>query len=272
VIRRSIRWQQQRRMNQMDQVPQGTFLRSKQAVTVATDFLNWLTGHGIELRELEQEHVDAWQVTGPSTRLIADRFLSWAMKTRLVRTDLKIQRHRRGTSPRMNAIDQEHAVQRVVHTEELTPRDRAAAILVLVFGQQIEDVVRLTWDEVVVADDLVRVRIGAIEITLPCPLDEPWRELAVNPGNDLTAAHPNSNWVFRGYSPGRHIDASHLRNRLRHVFSTRAARLGTLHELTKLAPVAILAEALGYHPTTIERHAADSATAYSRYVAAVRGG
>jgi hypothetical protein len=75
-----------------------------------------------------------------------------------------------------------------------------------------------------------------------------------------------------GYSPGRHIDASHLRNRLRHVFSTSAARLGTLHELTKLAPVAILAEALGYHPTTIERHAVDWATAYSRYVAAVRGG
>lgn len=143
VIRRYIRWQHQRRMNQMDQVPQGTFLRSKQTVTVAIDFLNWLTGHGIELRELEQEHIDAWQATGPSTRLIADRFLSWAMKTRLVRTDLKIQRHRRGTSPRMNATGQEHAVQRVVHTEELTPHDRAAAILVLVFGQQIEDVVRL---------------------------------------------------------------------------------------------------------------------------------
>lgn len=77
----------------------------------------------------------------------------------------------------------------------------------------------------------VRVRIGAIEITLPCPLDEPWRELAVNPGNDLTAAHPDSNWVFRGYSPA--------------------------------APVAIVAEALGYHPTTMERHAVDSATAYS---------
>lgn len=87
--------------------PRGDFLRSKQTVTVAIDFLNWLTGHGIELRELEQEHVDVWQVTGPSTRLIADRFLSWAMKTRLVCTDLKIQRHRRGTSPRMNAAPQQ---------------------------------------------------------------------------------------------------------------------------------------------------------------------
>ena len=37
VLRRYIRWQHQRRMNQMDQVSQGTFLRSKQAVTVAID-------------------------------------------------------------------------------------------------------------------------------------------------------------------------------------------------------------------------------------------
>ena len=97
VIRRYIRWQHQRRMNQMDQIPQGTFLRSKQTVTVATDFLNWLTDHGIELGELEQQHLEAWQATGPSTRLVADRFLGWAIKTRLVQPDLKIQRHRRGT-------------------------------------------------------------------------------------------------------------------------------------------------------------------------------
>jgi DNA-binding transcriptional ArsR family regulator len=160
-------------------------------------------------------------------------------------------------------------VQRVVNTDKCTPRDRAAAILVLVFGQQIEAGVGLTWDDVRVTDDLMSVRVGAIEIALPEPLDRPWHELATNPGNDLTAAHPNSNWVFRGYSPGRHIDARHLRNRLRRVFSTRAARLGTLHELTKLAPVAILAEALGYSPATIERHAVDSATAYARYVGAI---
>jgi hypothetical protein len=54
------------------------------------------------------------------------------------------------------------------------------------------------------------------------------------------------------------------------IFSTRAARLGTLHELTKLAPVAIIAEALGYSHKTIERHATSSAAAYARYIAAVR--
>jgi hypothetical protein len=150
----------------------------------------------------------------------------------------------------------------MIHSDEVTPRDRAAATLVLIFRQQLENVVGLTWDDMKVTESLVTIRLDGIEIALPHPLDQPWRELA--------AAHPNSNWVFRGYSPGRHIDAGHLRNRLRLLFSTRAARLGTLHELTKLTPVAILAEALGYHPATIERHAVDSATAYARYVAVLR--
>jgi hypothetical protein len=72
--------------------------------------------------------------------------------------------------------------------------------------------------------------------------------------------------VVRGSSPGEHIRAATLRNRLRDLFSTRAARLGTVHELTKLTPVAILAETLGYHPTTIERHAAMAAATYARHI------
>jgi hypothetical protein len=70
---------------------------------------------------------------------------------------------------------------------------------------------------------------GEDRVRTPSPLDEPMRQLAAAPGNDLTASHPNSNWVFRGYSPGRHIHGSSLRSRLKSVFSTRAARLGTLH-------------------------------------------
>ena len=34
-------------------------------------------------------------------------------------------------------------------------RDRAAAILILIFGQRIEDVVALTWEDDSVTDDLV---------------------------------------------------------------------------------------------------------------------
>jgi hypothetical protein len=132
------------------------------------------------------------------------------------------------------------------------------------------NIARLTWDDVTVTEELVTVQLGTIHIALPDPLDKPWRELAANPGHNLTASHPNTNWVFRGAPPGRHIHPGHLTTRLSRMFSTRAARLGTLHELTKLASVAIIAETLGYSPATIERHATDSATAYAQYIAATR--
>jgi len=61
--------------------------------------------------------------------------------------------------------------------------------------------------------------------------------------------------------------AAHLRQRLQAIFSVRAARLGTLHELTKLAPTAIIADMLGYSATTIERHGVASASTYAQYVA-----
>lgn len=270
VIRRYIRWHHQRRMNQLTEVPVGTFLTSKQTVTVAIGLVNWLSDREVPLGELTQDDLDLWISTGPSTRLVADRFLSWAIKARLVNRELKVQRHRRGTSPRLSAADQEAAIAQTVHTAELAPRDRAAAMLVLVFAQQVEDIARLTWDQVQVTEETVTIQMGGFDITLPDPLDEPWRQMAAAPGHDQTASHPNSRWVFRGYSPGRHISSHQLRQRLRKQFSAKAARLGTLHELTKLAPVAIIAEALGYTPATIERHAVDSATSYSRYIAAIR--
>ncbi len=113
-------------MNQTETVPHGTFLGSKQTVTVAIEFLNWLHDHGVRLEELRQEHLDAWLADGPSTRRFVDRFIPWAIKCRLVDPELSIARHRRGTSPKLPKSEQDAVVERVVHTDELTARDRAA--------------------------------------------------------------------------------------------------------------------------------------------------
>jgi hypothetical protein len=90
-----------------------------------------------------------------------------------------------------------------IATDEHTVRDRAAASLVIVFGQHIEDVA--------VTDEVVAIRLGKTEFALP--LDEPMRQLAAASGKDLTASHPNSNRVFRGYSPGSHFHGSSLWSR-----------------------------------------------------------
>jgi len=69
----------------------------------------------------------------------------------------------------------------------------------------------------------------------------------------------------------KHVEQSRRDRLRRHLFGTRAARLGTVHELTKLAPVAIVAEALGYSAKTIESHASASGADYARYVDAIVG-
>lgn len=270
LVRRFIRWHLLRRMNAMATVSEGTFLQSKQVVTVAIDFLNWLTGHGLTLAQLTQADLDAWQAGGPTTRKAVTRFVRWAIKARLVSPDLTTTPHRRGTSPKLSAGSQDAAIQQVVHGRELSARDRLAAILIIVFGQQVADVVRLTWTDVALTDELATITLGATAIALPPPLDGPLRQLAGAPTHSRTSAHPNSPWIFRGNRPGQHITAAHLRQRLTQVFSARAARLGTLHEPTKIAPIPIIAEVLGYAPVTIERHAIGSASTYSQYVAALR--
>lgn len=47
LARRYIRWHHQRRMNLMEEVTRGTYLRAKQEVTVAIDLLDWLTSHDL---------------------------------------------------------------------------------------------------------------------------------------------------------------------------------------------------------------------------------
>ena len=47
-------------------------------------------------------------------------------------------------------------------------------------------------DDVTIPGELVVIKPGTIQIALPDPLAEPWRELAASPRYDRTASHPNT--------------------------------------------------------------------------------
>ena len=268
LVARFIRWNLEKRLRSMSLVTDSAFQRAKQTVTVTIDFCNWLTAdHGITVEHLTQAHIDLWQATGPSTREHVLRFIRWAIKARLIPPDLEVTPHRRGTAPRMPITQQNAVIEQVAHQQTLRPRDRLAAILMIIFAQRAEDIATLTWDRVTITDEAVTVALADTPIELPPPLDEPVRTLAASNYNNQTAAHPNSPWVFRGYRPGMHVTPTHLRNHLRPVVAALEARLGTLNELTQTTPIAILAETLGYSPQTLEAHARASASTYSRYIA-----
>jgi hypothetical protein len=100
VIARFIRWSLAKRLRSMHPVADSAFLRAKQTVTVTIEFCNWLTADwGITVEQLTQAHIDLWQSTGPTTREHIIRFIRWAIKARLIASDLEVTPHCRGTAP-----------------------------------------------------------------------------------------------------------------------------------------------------------------------------
>lgn len=268
VISRFLRWNLEKRLLSMSPVTDSAFLRAKQSLTVTIEFCNWLVAeHNAGMDQLTQAHIDLWQSTGPTTREHIARFIRWAIKGRLIPADLEVTPHRRGTAPRMPITEQNAVIEKVAHQQTLHPRDRLAAILVIVFAQRMEDVAVLTWDRVTITAQAATITLADTPIELPPPLDQPLRALAASNYNKQTAAHPKSPWIFRGYRPGMHLTPTHLRSHLRPVLASLEARLGTLNELTQTTPIAILAETLGYSPQTLEAHARASASTYARYIA-----
>jgi integrase len=266
VLLRYIHWSHLSKMRRAGQVDRGTFLRRKQATTVAVEFLNWLADRDLELGDATQGDIEEWATGGSTTRLIAADFLNWARRVRLANTDLRMPRHRRGTAARMSLTEQREASANLTDPEVMSSRDRVAGVLVLVFGQQIEDVVRLTWKDVDLRTGQVSILLSGVPLPVPEPFDEAWRTLRQETLAPNTAAHPTTDWVFPGTKPGQPVNPDHLAQRLRQHLQVRAARLGTLNELTKLAPVTIAAEALGYSPHTLELHAKDSGATYAQYI------
>jgi integrase len=268
VVARFIRWSLEKRLRSMSTVTDSAFLRAKQTVTVTIEFCNWLAAeHDATVEKLTQAHIELWQSSGPTTREHILRFIRWAIKAKLIASDLEVTPHRRGTAPRMPIAQQNAVIEQVAHQQTLHPRDRLAAILIIVFAQRAEDVAALTWDKITITTDTVTIDLAGLPIHLPPPLDEPVRALAASNYTSQTAAHRNSPWVFRGYTPGGHVGPAHLRSYLRPILAALEARLGTLNELTQTTPIAILAETLGYSPQTLEAHARASASTYARYVA-----
>lgn len=53
----------------------------------------------------------------------------------------------------------------------------------------------------------------------------------------------------------RAVMGAHRQTPSQHLSSPPVARMGALNELTQTTPIALLAEALGYSPQTLEAHA-----------------
>jgi len=161
-----------------------------------------------------------------------------------------------GAAPRqtISAVEPLHnddrwsSVDDLLHDGGIDLDVRVAGLFTLLFGQHLSRVVRLKVTDLVIADGTVAVKFGVDEVVLPPVLDGLVDGLMECRGHSITRSEQ---WLFPGGSPGRHITAERLRERLaEHGLSLRSTRNAALMALAAELPTPVLADLLGLHVNT----------------------
>ncbi len=159
----------------------------------------------------------------------------------------------------------------LLHDDMLTPEDRVAGLLVLLYAQWPAAISRLTPGHIQASDDQVRIRLGREPVVLPAPLDTLILQLAaIRRGHAAIGCPDRSPWLFPGGQPGRPISAYRMTERLRQLgLHPSRARSAALFQLATDLPAAVLARMLGIHISVAVAWQRASAGDWAAYAAQV---
>lgn len=241
--------------------PSGSAARCALAsFTAAHDFLTWLDRQGMRPAELTQTAVDEWVAANLHRTDRLAVFLTWAARRGLL-PPMRLESSQPGLpSTFAPAADQIAAVRRCLTDTGLSPQDRLAGCLLLLYGQPLSRIVALQVSDLDVTGTVVTVQLGRTPLALPEPLAQLARDLTrpeqrLAPG--ITRAFiTESPWLFPGRPATKPIAAGTLRTRLITRLDIPGARMNRNTARLTLArdvPPIVLADLLGLDVGTVER-------------------
>ncbi len=239
---------------------------AKRQLKIAHDFLGYLAAKAVDLGDCNQTNVDCWLDARPAPSDDLRPFLAWLAAQRLAGR-LHVPPH--GSSvPRPIATDSALA-HRILHAPDLAVSDKVAGALVVLFAQPLVRITRLRVDDVLLAEDAVRLCLANSPVELPSPLDEHLRQLLDERRPRVAAGIPDQGWLFPGGAPGQPIHESVLSKRLQRIgVQPGIDRHGALVQLCGQLPAAVVSDLLGVSVQTAERWASIAGRPWADYVAA----
>ena len=272
VLRPYARWNvvgRARQRAEREPLSRGGQAHAITRLRVASRFLRWLSDEGLAPATLRQGDVDRFLLGATDDlRRCVGAFLDWSARNGHCPKHLEVprvvDRMRRTALP-----DQERwaIVRRLLDDEGVALVDRVAGCLVLVYGQIITRLVKLTADHVIVNNDEVNIRLGAEPLTLIQPVGTLVARLRQDADRRVSTTQPR--WLFPGERPGSPINAAHLGSRLRHLGlpDARHGRNSALLDLAGTVPAPILARMLGLSHTRAEQWFTLAGGDRGRYIA-----
>jgi hypothetical protein len=258
-----IRWSQRRRLEaaiDVGTIKAGSFRVARRYIRAADRFLRSMHAAGADLSSCDQHLVDRWFADGNSVL----SFLIWAKQQRLIDPRIMLPVPQAGTAAGMTTNERIEVIRHLFSTDELSPGDRFAGLLVAVYAQPVTKISRMRRSEIILDRTPVTARLGQRAIEL----DD---HVAAVCAEHLASSDASEGWLFPGKTAGQPVSSHGLGERLRRHGVTRAARVSALHDLTRQVPSTILADLIGYNRFVIANRADVLAEPWQLYAALAAG-
>jgi hypothetical protein len=252
LLHRYAVWHLLRRLRQRTNTTHATCAQAvtvKRHVKAAITLLDGLADHGRALADARQGDLDAWLASDQAShRRDAGHFVRWANRHKLTSLEFPATRWH-GPARTIDTQARWAQARWLLHDHTISPVDRVAGLLILLYAQTPAAVSRLSLEHVQTAGHPVRLRLGREPVTLPEPLAGLVAGLlAPRRGHAALGDRGTSPWLFPGGRPGQPISAYQLAERLRQLGLRPAqSRTTALFGLATELPAAVLARLLGIH-------------------------
>lgn len=234
----------------------------------AATFLTHLAEHGRSLHECTQADLDRWFATAINSDKTAIRpFLRWATGQRHMPT-LQLPRHVTNTATVISQQERIALIRRIHTGQGMDLLERVVALLILLYAQPLQRILRLTVDDVISDGNHVLLHLGDPPVPVPEPFANLFTSYVASRSNLTTATNPGSRLLFPGRRAGQPLHPNTLRLRLDTLgIPNLSSRTRAIRELLLQAPAPVVASMLGYEPASVEKLAADAGTTWKRYAA-----
>ncbi|MCX4523704.1 MULTISPECIES: hypothetical protein [Streptomyces] len=239
----------------------------------AITFLTWLKEHDETLSTCRQPVIDLWLTSenhqGPYT---ARPFVTWAVRGKFASGINIPARPRRMFQRPLDADERWSIARQLLNDDSLETKDRVAGLMVLLYGQNLARVCRLTTAHITHDDQGVALQLNKTPLRLPPPLDRLVLQLvdiAHSNEHRVMSNEQNAPWLFPTQRPGKPLTSRQLANRLRNIgLPSEAGRCAALLDLCAQMPPGVVQRLLGVSSFAAERWAAGAIrAAYAAEVA-----
>jgi hypothetical protein len=242
---------------------------SRGALRSVAERLDQLADHDRNLQTATQADLDCWFAHPGAKHWLARPFLIWARQRHHLSRQIRLPpTPAQAPHPTVDDPGRWEIARQLVADDTLAVDDRVAAALVVLYGQSLSRIVRLTITDVLHGPD------GTVALNVdgyPMPIHEPFATLIAKLPTRRTNGVTDqiaSSWLFPGGHAGKPISPFALGRRLQAIgIEPRIMRNSARAQLVTEIPPAVLGKLIGINPGTASRWATLTSSNWIAYAA-----